>query len=159
VIVGCNSGREHDSQARADYEALPDVSRITAYFVSCDSVYNPLGCEGPVRQAGTMGFTVAITAQRVLRNNNIHQFHDCEVHQPLEWYCCDEENQLVQMRRSAGMPMNWKFLEDEKIVETDRATWERAAPERRLTVGQIKEQTARDVERMKRQPAAPKLRC
>jgi hypothetical protein len=55
--------------------------------------------------------------------------------------------------------MQWKFLDEEKIVETDRVTWERAAPERPRTLGQVKEQTARDVERLKRELAGTKSRC
>jgi hypothetical protein len=96
-----------------------DVSRVTTYFVHCDSVVEHGYCYGPVHRMDTQTFTVLMSRQQVLRYT-IHPFTGCLVLDPREWYCLDDKRRGVDM---GGYVMHWAELDSAKVAAVSKREW------------------------------------
>lgn len=96
LLTGCGTSND-------GVRNVSDVSLVTAYYVTCDSVLLLYHCEGPTHRARAQPFTVIISRQAVLQQS-FHSLHSCEVLEPREWTCLDEQNNFVRMR---GFTIEW----------------------------------------------------
>ena len=103
LVMGC------DNESNG-VKSVSDVSLVTAYFVTCDSLLELNHCYGPTHQASTETFTVIVSHQAVLRRS-VHAFSRCEVLEPRRWSCFDDQSNVVTMR---GFEMTWAFIDADK---------------------------------------------
>jgi hypothetical protein len=103
LVVGC------DNESYG-VKSVSDVSLVTAYFVTCDSVLSLNRCHGPMHRAETETFTVVVSRQAVLRRS-AHLFHGCEVLEPRRWLCFDDQGNTVEM---SGFEMRWVLIDADK---------------------------------------------